>query len=393
MSSLKSRFRAVMIVFYTVLLGFLTVAGLSLQNILGACILGCLGGIAWLVVENFLNGLAQLQSQVGRMVSPDTEREDEVGDLARVISAVRGNAPKAVVEDDAARRAEIAARERQEALHALGQKLESQVSSLIDGLTRSSRAMTSSADHMSRSAFTASESVGKVAAAARQTSQSAQKVATTVAELSRTAHEIATSTSESSQVSARASSEAESTNALMMRLGKSADEITAVVDMIASIAQQTNLLALNATIEAARAGEHGAGFAVVAAEVKTLSQQTEKATREITAKVQQIQSDANGARDAIAAIVTTIGELRAGADDIARSVAAQQMATSQIADTVEDLAHGSQTVGADIDRVSDVASETGQVASVVHEEAKAISDVSAALGKEIAGFVAAVKAA
>ncbi|WP_304412590.1 methyl-accepting chemotaxis protein [Asticcacaulis sp. AC402] len=53
----------------------------------------------------------------------------------------------------------------------------------------------------------------------------------------------------------------------MTRLGRSADEITAVVDMITSIAQQTNLLALNATIEAARAGEHGAGFAVVAAEV------------------------------------------------------------------------------------------------------------------------------
>ena len=393
MTTLKSRFRAIMIVFYTALISFVAVAGFSVRNLLGAMILGCLGAVAWLVVENFLSGLAELQSQVGRQVPPDTERDDEVGDLARVIAVIRAETPKAREDEGAQARAEAAARERHEALQALGRKLETQVSGLIDGLTRSSKAMTSSADHMSQSAFSASESVGKVAAAARQTSQSAQKVASTVAELSRAAHEIATSTNESSQVSARASAEAVETSSLMTRLGKSADEITAVVDMIASIAQQTNLLALNATIEAARAGEHGAGFAVVAAEVKTLSQQTEKATREITTKVQQIQSDATGARDAIAAIVTTIGELRAGADDIARSVAAQQTATAQIAATVEDLAHGSQTVGADIDKVSDVASETGQVASVVHEEAKSISDVSAALQREIAGFLAAVKAA
>ncbi|MEI9902726.1 MAG: methyl-accepting chemotaxis protein [Asticcacaulis sp.] len=393
MTTLKSRFRAIMIVFFTTLLSFVALAGLSLQNILGAFILGGLGVAAWLVVENSLAGLAQLQSQVGRMVPLDSMRGDEIGDMARVIEAVRADTPKAVKEDDSAKRAEAAVRERQDALHALGLKLEAQVSTLIDGLTRSSQAMTSSADHMSQSAFTASESVGKVAAAARQTSQSAQKVAATVSELSQTAHEIASSTHESSQVSQRASTEAESTSALMTRLAKSADEITAVVDMIASIAQQTNLLALNATIEAARAGEHGAGFAVVAAEVKTLSQQTERATREITSKVQQIQSDATGARSAIAAIVATIGELRAGADDIARSVAAQQMATSQIAETVEDLAQGSQTVGADIDSVRDVASETGQVASVVFEEARAISDVSAALRKEIAGFLTAVKAA
>ena len=72
----------------------------------------------------------------------------------------------------------------------------------------------------------------------------------------------------------------------------SINEIERVVRMIAAIAAQTNLLALNATIEAARAGAAGAGFRVVAGEVKTLSQQTEKATDEIATSVKRIRERA-----------------------------------------------------------------------------------------------------
>ena len=63
-----------------------------------------------------------------------------------------------------------------------------------------------------------------------------------------------------------------------------------VADQVQAIAKQTNLLALNATIEAARAGDAGKGFAIVASEVKQLSDETRKATDQIGATLKSLHA-------------------------------------------------------------------------------------------------------
>jgi methyl-accepting chemotaxis protein len=166
-----------------------------------------------------------------------------------------------------------------------------------------------------------------------------------------------------------------------------------VVKLIHDIAAQTNLLALNATIEAARAGEAGKGFAVVASEVKSLANQTAKATEEIGQQIGAIQVATNDSVAAIRSIGQTVGRMSEIATTVAASVEEQRAATQEIARNMQQASEGTQEVSSNIASVSQAAGDTGAGAVRVSNAAGQLTRQADAMRGQLEAFLASIKAA
>ena len=183
------------------------------------------------------------------------------------------------------------------------------------------------------------------------------------------------------------------TNDRVGELSKAAARIGDVVELINTIAGQTNLLALNATIEAARAGDAGRGFAVVASEVKSLANQTAKATDEIRQQIGSMQTVTETAVSAIRNISGTIAEINEVTTAIAAAVEEQGAATREIARNIQHAASGTSEVSTNIVGVSSASAQAGTTANEVLTASDALRREADVLREEIDAFLTNIRAA
>jgi len=141
-----------------------------------------------------------------------------------------------------------------------------------------------------------------------------------------------------------------STNAASLKV--SATEVEAAIAVIRAIADQTNLLALNAAIEAARAGEQGRGFAVVADEVRKLSEQAAQATKRIDTVLLRVNMD-------VASTVLL-------SDENATAVRVGLEASKHSSDIFIQIELATSSMKRTVDAVSEAADDQQMLVGIVH---------------------------
>ena len=325
---------------------------------------------------------------------PYLKRKDEVGMIADALSSFRDSLAETerlrqqAIENEAKNR-EALNRARNE----IADAFESKMGTLAESFAKSSAEVADAAKNLSATAEETARQAQAVAGAAEEAASNVQTVAAGTEELSASIQEISKQVSQSSSIAKDAALEAETSAHNVQTLSQAAQQIGEVVTLISNIAAQTNLLALNATIEAARAGDAGKGFAVVAAEVKQLADQTAKATDQIGSKIGEIQAATGSTVEAISRIVRTVTNIQDSSAAIASAVEEQGAATGEIARNTQLAATGTTDVTNNISGVSTAAEMTGAASTQLMTLSNHLNDQSSTLQKEVADFVANLRAA
>ncbi len=345
-----------------------------------AAVLGL--GAAVLTVRAMVNPMAQLQAVLQRLRSGDygaraqLAGRDELGDIGRALDGLLDERLENLNRQ--AQESEQISNSVVEIMQAVGQVatnkdlsirvpvtedvtgaigdamnlLTTETAKVLGTVTEVSNDVSAASLQVKQSADSAisaaSQSQVEVESAARELSQAAQ----TLTELS----QMAQRANDSAELAVRTTREAlatvdrtvsginesrdliRETEKRIKRLGERSQEITQVVGLINSVAERTGILALNASMQATAAGEAGRGFAIVADEVKRLSENAREATREIATLVSSIQSETSETVLAMNNAIAQVVDVSKLADQAGAQMKGTQQATDDLAANVRGIA-------------------------------------------------------
>ena len=321
-------------------------------------------------------------------------RQDEVGSMARAIEVFRNNALEmARLEKQAKMQEQQAVQERQKTMLDLAHNFENSVGSVVATTKSAVNALNETAVLMSENANSSIEQAANVNSAAEESSTSVAVVATSSAQLEESIDKISREVEQSREMADVALRESGKSRQTMQDLVSRTGKISSIVGMINDIAGQTNLLALNATIEASRAGEAGRGFAIVASEVKTLAEQTSKATEDIARQIDALQSISSQAAENMEEIDAVIARMNEFSSSVAGAIAEQSAATSEIAHNIERAASGTNEVTQGISMVKMAADENGETAGQLKNYARELAEQGELLDRNVAQFIGTIRSA
>jgi methyl-accepting chemotaxis protein len=342
-------------------------------------------------VVSRMNDLAQGELDI---TIEGEDRKDELGDMARALLVFQENAREKVrLEANQEEQARLAEEEKRRSMNDMADAFEANVNEVVSAVSSAAEQMVGLAQLLSEAAGRAGERSTAVAAASEEASTNVETVAAASEEMTNSIAEVSQRIGDTATMTEDAARGAEQTTQTVAKLSTSAQTIGDVISMISDIAEQTNLLALNATIEAARAGEAGKGFAVVASEVKSLANQTAKATEEISAQITGMQDNTNAVVDSIDKIGAMIQDLNGTSSSIASAVEEQHSATEEIARNTQQAADGTREVSSNITEVSTAVQETGQAANEVLTASSQLASEAERLRDSVADFLSNVRAA
>jgi methyl-accepting chemotaxis protein len=327
------------------------------------------------------------------VVAPHADRRDEIGRMAAALALFRDNA-LARIKLEADQKVQDAERlSRAKRVEDLTSAFASELATSLSSLNASSSELMQEAGRLDTIAVRASESAGAAMGSTSGASSNVQSIAAAATELSASIEEISSRMTSSANAAMQAVAGGATADATVGELSRSAQSIGDIVAVISSVAAQTNLLALNATIEAARAGEAGRGFAVVASEVKTLANQTSRATDDISNRINEIQQISNRSVSEVRAVINLIQQMQEISSAVAAAAEEQSAATNGIAQNVNDAAVQADEAVTSVSDLNEATARTRSASGAVQASAKGVEQLTHQLRESSQRFFESLRAA
>ena len=378
--------------------------------LIGATLLLAVIGLAtglFMALYTVVRPLHELRTAMGALAQgrsdqaiPHAAREDEVGEMARSMAALRDQL--ALAEADKTAQTRLIVASIGQGLSALAQgdltaridaplnapfdRLKSDFNAAMTALHATIAGVVGTASGVQAGAMDIRQASDDLSQRTEQQAASLEETAAAMDEITATVRHAASGATEALGALDRTRADARDGGAVVVRvraamgdIERASAEIEEIIGVIDGIAFQTNLLALNAGVEAARAGEAGRGFAVVASEVRALAQRSADAARDVK---QRVLTSTNG----VQAGVALVGEAEVALERINDGVIRLGTLMTGIADDANRQASGLSEVNVSLTQMDVVTQQNAAMVEQATAAARSLAQEVDDLSRSIARF-------